>query len=418
MKGNLCEQLKWPAHPVPQAFESLSSYLRRTANIYHLTPQALQQFGLQISPLHLQQLDWNPPNYLLQMIAEKTNLSFTTIRNMACKGYAPLLIDSLLPKQNLLQQYTCQFSTICLPGKRMHRLEGKNTVPWLPKKGLITYRCCVKCLAQDQIPYLRLYWQLPWMISCYLHQKYLQIAFPKRDTYITLATMQPSVPPEEVCFLDELTYQGLTTGIINLPNGEKTTISVWLRKLRSLLDELMCSSAALGSSYEIIGYLQRRMGKTFTKLRSQKRLFEELSEQEQCVALHAAGIVVKDLLSGNLFIKWPKNIQRLDRKFLYSSTHHQDLGSYYQLLPKENPDVIRYQTILQELLQKDDGKLWEIARNNPLLAFVIRKQLIKSKKSTKSIQQIEADLKMLGIPIIREIHKKSPTNGRFQDQKN
>ena len=80
----------------------------------------------------------------------------------------------------------------------------------------------------------------------------------------------------------------------------------------------------------------------------------------------------------------------------------QDLPSYYNLLPKQRPDILKYDAILQELLQKDDGKLWEMARDNQLLAFTIRQQLVQYKKAKSSIQQIDADLKALGIPIIKQ----------------
>ena len=336
------------------------------------------------------------------MLFEKTNLSFATLKNMTCKGYEPFLIDSLLPTKNLLRQYACQFSTLCSPTKRLARFDSTQIIPWFPKKGLMTYRGCVKCLAQDTMPYLRLYWQLPWIASCPLHQEYLQLFFPKDTAYISIAPELAAAPPAEVCFLDALTYQGLTTGIINLPNGEKTTISVWLRKLRSLLDELMCPASTLGSSYWIISYLQQRIELPFTKLHYMKRLFEELSVTEQIVILHAAGVVVKNLLSGNLLIKRPKNVWHLDREFLCNPIDPQDLPSYYNLLPKQRPDILKYDAILQELLQKDDGKLWEMARDNQLLAFTIRQQLVQHKKAKSSIQQIDADLKALGIPIIKQ----------------
>lgn len=321
---------------------------------------------------------------------------------MTCKAYAPLLIDSLLPQKNLLQQYACQFGTICDIEQRKSRLAETSTIPWLPRNGLITYRYCFKCLSEDPTPYQRLHWQLPWMASCPLHQEYLQLFFPKDTNYISIGPELTTSPPAEVCFLDALTYQGLTSGIINLPNGEKTTISVWLRKLRSLLDELVCTSTILSSSFSIISNLHEKIGAPFIKLRYQRQLFEALSEQEYRIALYAAGVIIKSLLSEHLLIRRARNTRRIDREFLYSPIKNPDLPSYYKLLPKQRSDVLKYDAILQELLQKEEGTLWEIAKNNQLLAFTIRQQLIKYKKAQSSIQQIDADLKALGIPIIRE----------------
>ena len=50
--------------------------------------------------------------------------------------------------------------------------------------------------------------------------------------------------------------------------------------------------------------------------------------------------------------------------------------------------------------QTEQDSFWEKATHDKYLAFLIRQTLIKRKKSIKSIESVDNDLKSLGIPIL------------------
>jgi hypothetical protein len=238
------------------------------------------------------------------------------------------------------------------------------------------------------------------MVSCPIHQEYLQIVFILHDKLFA-RNLVSKAPPSETLFLDTLTYQGLTTGLINFPNNETIHIAIWLRKLRGLFDELMCSSKILASSYKVIQFIREKLGRPFDTLRSSKLLFENLSDDNRHVIFQAAGIVVQDLLSGQQNTTWQKSSDSEDREILYPVIYNNDIDSHYKLLLKDRADVLGYWISFEANLQKPENLFWEEARQDQRLAFIIRQQLIKKKRSFKSIQAIDNDLKEIGIPIIK-----------------
>jgi hypothetical protein len=174
-------------------------------------------------------------------------------------------------------------------------------------------RACQDCIAGES-PGASLVNALPLMTTCGEHGCRLA-----PETAVRLALLHhdplPLVPvPGPVAAMDRLTWEGLTTGTVTLPRRQ-VHAGVWLRMLRTLLDEVSLpgsrvrrrSAAALGKIWDAAGLPPRAGLKVWQP-------YEVLGEQRQEAMLKAAAFAL-DLIQagsvtpcgtlGRLLAPWP-----------------------------------------------------------------------------------------------------------------
>lgn len=167
---------RWPLHPTPYLNESLSSWIARIANIYHIYFEdfLMNEFGINYESNSSYYIDLDPPLSLLTKLSQKTGITFDAIRALTAQAYTPLLIDTLkVEETNSFSDYVNQFN-IFPRKKRKHCYNdafdltmGNDWISWLDSKRFVNTFGCESCLKEDKEPYLRLYWRFPWMMTAH-----------------------------------------------------------------------------------------------------------------------------------------------------------------------------------------------------------------------------------------------------------
>lgn len=225
---------RWPVHPSPVEGESLSSWLTRIAERHGLSLSELLRHDL--LRRDVEDLDMDPGPALLAAVASRSGVPHERLRLMSMAGWQPWLFDALLPKPEAYQDYVRRYA-ILLPLARRRFLEIHNWCAWRTKEPL--RRACPECLQARGSPVMLLVWQLPLMLSCPWHGCRLK-TYPGTPCHPLLgepdATVIEPAPPE-VLAMDRRTWQGLTTGQVDLPL-RTVHAGVWFRLLRAVLDEV------------------------------------------------------------------------------------------------------------------------------------------------------------------------------------
>ncbi|GAA2078386.1 TniQ family protein [Actinomadura alba] len=243
---------RWPLHPPPAPGEALSSWLARLAAPYDLSVRELLDHNLgpastPAATVEQDAVDWDPPPEILEALAERTGTETAELRLMTVAGWVPWLADTLDPDQapDAFHIYTRQDSVLLRRGEA-----GTNTVgrwlPWLPvdrEPRRAPPRVCPVC-ATDPARGVALTAGLLLMLSCPDHGCLLE---PEGSVRIGLVLGEPTPArpaPEPVAAVDRLTWEGLTTGTVTLP-ARPVHLGVWLRLLRTLIDEVSISTSRL-----------------------------------------------------------------------------------------------------------------------------------------------------------------------------
>jgi len=225
----------WPVVPPPQPDESLSSWLGRIGREYGLSGEELLQ------PVESEKfkvgvdLDENPPDALVGWLSDKTGQATDRIRAMTLSGYVPTLLDGLAPQTATLTGYV---SRIRLISRLDEPVVGLDITPWIDHRWGTAWGCTA-CLAGDAFPYRRLHWRLPWMLTCPIHKCFLRQALVEAGYgWLPIASPLNRVPLEaELVHLDHATYQAVTLGRVNKPDGQILG-GVWVRLLRAVIEEV------------------------------------------------------------------------------------------------------------------------------------------------------------------------------------
>jgi TniQ len=243
---------RWPLHPPPGPGEALTSWLDRLAALYgmpasHLLRRSLGEASLLLDDPQAVDLDFDPPPEILQALAEHTGIDPGELRMTTIAGWVPWLAGTLCPYdgQEAFDNYIRQDSVLLAPGEA-----GRNWVPhWLPwirahdGQWRTEFRACRACAA-DPDRGTSLLAALPIMTTCGEHgldpEMTVRLAALDRDPL-------PSPPvPEPVAAVDRLTHEGLTTGMVTLPR-RAVHVGIWLRLLRTLLDEVSMATSRVGT---------------------------------------------------------------------------------------------------------------------------------------------------------------------------
>ena len=239
-----------PLQPQPRPGEALTSWLGRLAAIYGLPVRQLLRHNLgAVSALlddaAVGDLDWDPPLALLEALAERTGTEPGELRLMTVGGWVPWLADTLDAERGpeAFSTYVRQDSVLLCPGEAGANVVGR-WLPWLPAERTnrrTARRVCPACAA-DPGHATPLTATIPLMLSCPKHCCRLEA---EGDIILASAMGQP--PPRRAASghllaLDRLTWEGMTTGTVTLPR-RPVHVGVWLRMLRTLLDEVSISTS-------------------------------------------------------------------------------------------------------------------------------------------------------------------------------
>ncbi|MEV0291893.1 TniQ family protein [Kribbella sp. NPDC050820] len=247
--------VRWPLHPPPHPLESLSSWLERLARLYRMP---VKQLIATLSPANAdntnrQDWDYRPvPPWLADALVERTGIDPAHLKTMTVTGWAPWLIDppdaTNFKAQESFDTYVRQNPVLLRPGEA-----GRNHItawtswhgPWMPTHKYQQRRCLL-CAADPTHP-RALVWRLPLVAGCADHGIRLDnaadversVALTDHDLELApgLQRLRPAPLTEPLTTLDHYTYQGLATGQVSLP-GRPVHVAVWLRLLRTLLDEV------------------------------------------------------------------------------------------------------------------------------------------------------------------------------------
>jgi hypothetical protein len=135
--------------------------------------------------------------------------------------------------------------------------------------------------------------QIPLTLTCPIHQRELEPVFGPHGT-VTGFEHEDSNPVKgpAVVAMDARTHEGLATGQVSLPRCQ-VHVGVWLRMLRTLLEELHApiskirprSHRTIDLIWTTAGYLRRAGGGRW-------KPFESLTWDRQRKTLHAAAIAI------------------------------------------------------------------------------------------------------------------------------
>ncbi len=304
---------RWPIHPPPGEGEALTSWLSRLGEVYGMSAEELVRHDLTSPgvdlPDHLTRvLDLDPPEGLLDALAERTGVPLVELRHMTINGWVPWLLDTLGPEPEpgeAFDTYVDQDSVL-LTVKERRRRQVPGWRAWLPPEAnrVPMRRACPPCLtAGPATDYaFTLVSQLPLTLSCPKHGCRLEPTFGVLGTFYgwEKPNTVPTAAPAPVVAMDQRTHEGLRTGTVTLPRGS-VHVGVWFRLLRTLIDELSTPVAALRTDarrsirriWETVGHPVRAgMGLWYP--------YEALAWQRQQAMLEAAATALHLIETGEI----------------------------------------------------------------------------------------------------------------------
>ncbi|MEN6451483.1 MAG: TniQ family protein [Thermoguttaceae bacterium] len=242
---------RWPLHPEPQPLEALSSWIKRLAAAYDMTPQNLVCANLGMPTVFTwDSMDRFTPIDVLINLADRTGVDLDQIRAMTLAGWVPWLFDSLADDVvggvKSFNNYVLADSVLLAGDARSRRnFPRRWRGPWLSSDSVREHRVCPVCARQSPQRYSLLR-DLPLTISCPIHHCLLQdaedVAADRLDG-TSLSLVEVSAP---LATLDGYTHRALLTGEVELP-GRTVHAGIWFRLLRIVLDELTLAPSALGT---------------------------------------------------------------------------------------------------------------------------------------------------------------------------
>ena len=250
----------WPLHPPPYPNESLSSWIARIAHIYHMYFEdfLIEEFGINAGNYRLGCIDFDPPQILLTKLSENTGFIF-----------------------------------------------DKDWVPWSNIQSSMFSMCCRLCISEDIDPYLRLHWRFSWMVTCPKHKTLLEPAFFHRTTTKSMGCCYTTTryapitlcPIDALCALDNVTLQAVTKGFVEVPSGVLEG-GIWLRILRSLIEELSFPENIIGQENRLLMVpFWEELNISIHESLEKYELFEKCDHKTQLILMSVASLVIKAIFS-------------------------------------------------------------------------------------------------------------------------
>jgi hypothetical protein len=292
-----------PLHPQPLPDEALSSWLLRLSAAYRLTAKRFIEAALgQPAPIGgLGALDESAPDDLVRALSVRTGVPPERVRTMTLAGYGVLLSDAGPSAfKDYVGQYGCLAPTTTL-GAAPRAWPGPFWRPWISGDLLDNRpRSCGRCLAADPVPYTRIYWRAGWMASCPIHAELLAPIRVEIAAEVSART-PPRPAGAELVALDRLTQEAVKAGMVQLPSGEDIHAGVWLRALRTLVDELIRPLGHLQrGGHARVAAAWRVAGRGLHEGRSRSLYYEAMMPEQRELALMVASHAVGALFAGEL----------------------------------------------------------------------------------------------------------------------
>jgi hypothetical protein len=300
---------RWPLHPQPGAGEALSSWLIRVAGAYGMTPGQLVRHNLGPASFELgdqnpSDLDMEPPPGMLEALQERTGVPRDQLARMTIAGWVPWLLDTLDPTQGTaaFDTYVQQDSVILPPGRAIKR-DLPIWRPWLPDRPMMR-RACPRCFAHadGETAVFTLASRIPLTIGCPKHGYRLEAMFGSLGTFIAWENedMVPTPTDPRVTAMDRRTHEGLASGTVSLP-GRPVHVGVWLRLLRTLLEEVNTPTSTVRPSYRSnLHQVWQAIGRPPRAGQIRWRPYECLDWPTQQAMLHAAAAAIDLIETGRI----------------------------------------------------------------------------------------------------------------------
>ena len=382
---------RWPLHPHPFNEESLLSWLARVASCYEFTIDDLLKYdlGFHGDP---NVLNVNAPDELLRSLSNRTGVDEQKIRALTLASWEPLLFNDITEKESDFESYVHHYSLLLPLNKRTKYLPKKLWKPWLPKQ-LTVSKACPECIKSKPVDVMSLAWCLPLMLSCPIHQRMLRECYCYQGChmYWTKKESESIIPfSSAINTMDQRTWSALTRGQVALP---RRTIhgGVWLRLLRTLLDELHIPiphahplSANIANIWESALGLAPRHG------RAHWQLYELLPIDIQQFTLMVAATAIEQIENGTIT---PPGEQIY--LFLQEYIDSSDLPPYPQKIC--NSSKIKPESAFQNALDSFN-KFIEITKQDPVKAKFFKNQLLFGRNDFESIKRVDDSLIKLEIP--------------------
>ena len=300
---------RWPLHPQPAAGEALSSWLDRVAAAYGMSLDQLVRHNLGPASFNLgdqnrSDLDLEPPPGVLDALHERTGAPRDQLARMTIAGWVPWLLDTLDPSHGgaAFETHVQQGSVILAPGQAIKR-DLPTWRPWLPDRPMMR-RACPRCMddAGGETAVLTLVSRIPLTIGCPRHGYRLESMFGSLGNFIAWEdeNMIPTPTDPRVTAMDRRTHEGLATGTVTLP-GRPVHVGVWLRLLRTLLDEVNSQTSTVPpSSRNKLHQVWQAIGRPPRAGQITWRPYESLDWPTQQQMLHAAAAALDLIQTGRI----------------------------------------------------------------------------------------------------------------------
>lgn len=280
---------RWPLHPAPREGEALSSWLHRVAACYQMEVRDLLEHDLGHGQVN--DLDTAPPLSLLMVLSQRSGIDRDRLRCMSIIGWVPWLLDSLddeIPAA--LETYAFQCSVLLPRHKRKIRTVARWRA-WLPRQPVD--RACPICLNDPADHVILLAWKLPLMLSCPLHDCWLEAYWGVPGRFLRWENTNPSprAAGEAIAAMDRRTWQAMTTGYVELPR-RRIHAGLWFRVLRTLLDELNTPLSTCGTYAGYIRHVWEDCGYPLRAGQNLWRPYETLNPAVRLQMLEAAATAI------------------------------------------------------------------------------------------------------------------------------
>lgn len=393
-----------PLHPQPLPDEALSSWIRRLAEAYQLDPDRFIEAVLGLPPPTrcLGVLDDQPPTALLCILSERTGVPLERVRTMSLAGYGGALlgVDAATRDQSsagLFTDYVCQFGSFAPTApRRMKPVASLSPIwrPWICTNLLNDHpRSCRQCLASDRIPYTRIHWRAAWMASCSVHGEMLEPFRQGIEDPVWSYERTPARPvATELLALDRLTFAAVTTGTVDLPSGDRVHAGLWLRTLRTLVDEMIRPSQLLRrGAYARVAQLWRAAGRGFHEGLGCLAPFEAMPPERRELALTVASLAASALVTGEL------SALKENGPAILRPPPRTDLPDLVSPRPPEHrwPREPWWNTWIAEA-RRDQQAAWRV------------RSLLNLSGDRRERAEMDAYLAVIGVPIVRSPPQPAP----------
>lgn len=329
--------------------------------------------------------DTAPPMSLLTVISQRSGIELDRLRGMSFAGWVPWLLDSIDDRvPAALETYVFQLSVL-LPRRRRKARSIKSWRAWLPSEPI--RRACPLCLNDPADQPLLLAWKLPLMLSCPLHDCWLEYfwGIPGKSLRWENTDGSPRAVTESIAVMDRRTWQALTTGHVELPR-RRVHAGLWFRLLRTLLDELNAPLSHCGSHRRTIRHAWNQCGHPLRAGQRLWRPYEFLDTTVQLQTLEAAaaalnlietGVIRPDGEQVELLLPEPKT----------------ELTNGFQAAPRKNEPVSQWHEAMKAL-----KAAFIEARHNPETARALFQMASYGHRDAASLERLREEFAKDQIP--------------------